>query len=62
MIESQILKENRNFAELEVNKQKRYDEILECLGDRELTAKEMLMRCVGEDSYQQTKETLLRQD
>ena len=41
MIESQILKENRNFAELEVNKQKRYDEILECLGDRELTAKEI---------------------
>ena len=41
MLEAQILKENRNFAELEVDKQKRYRQILECLGDKELTAKEI---------------------
>lgn len=41
MFESQILKENRNFAELEVDKNKRYRQILECLGDKELTAKEI---------------------
>lgn len=49
MIESQILKENRNFAELEVNKQKRYNEILECLGDRELTAKEIAYEMYKKD-------------
>lgn len=41
MIESLILRENRNFANIEVNKQKRYNEILECLGNKELTAKEI---------------------
>ena len=41
MIEAQILKENRNFANLEVDKQKRYREILECLGNNEMTAKEI---------------------
>lgn len=41
MIESLILKENRNFANIQVNKQKRYNEILECLGDKEMTAKEI---------------------
>ena len=40
MIES-ITLENRNFAELEVDKNKRYTQILECLGDREMTAKEI---------------------
>ena len=34
-------KENRNFAELEVNKQLRYSQILEVLGDNEMTAKEI---------------------
>lgn len=33
--------ENRNFAELEVDKNKRYRQILECLGDKEMTAKEI---------------------
>ena len=33
--------ENRNFAELEVDKNKRYQQILECLGDKEMTAKEI---------------------
>ena len=41
MFESQILKENRNFAELEVNKQRRYSQILEILDDNEMTAKEI---------------------
>ena len=41
MIETLILKENRNVANLEVDKQKRYREILECLGDKELTAREI---------------------
>ena len=41
MLEAQILRENRNFAELEVDKNKRYRQILECLGDKELTAKEI---------------------
>ena len=41
MIESLILKENRNFANIEVNKQKRYSQILEILEDREMTAKEI---------------------
>ena len=41
MLEVQILRENRNFANLEVPKQRRYNEILECLGDKELTAKEI---------------------
>lgn len=41
MIESLILRENRNFANIEVPKQRRYNEILECLGDKELTAKEI---------------------
>lgn len=41
MIEAQILKENRNFANIQVDKQKRYNEILECLGDKEMTAKEI---------------------
>ena len=36
-----ITLENRNFANLEVDKQKRYNEILECLGDKEMTAKEI---------------------
>lgn len=40
MIES-ITLENRNFAELEVDKHLRYSQILECLGDREMTAKEI---------------------
>ena len=41
MIETLILKENRNFANIQVDKQKRYNEILECLGDKEMTAKEI---------------------
>lgn len=41
MIEAQILRENRNFANIQVDKQKRYNEILECLGDKEMTAKEI---------------------
>lgn len=40
MIES-ITLENRNFAELEVDKNLRYSQILECLGDKEMTAKEI---------------------
>lgn len=40
MIES-ITLENRNFAELEVDKHLRYSQILECLGDKEMTAKEI---------------------
>lgn len=41
MIESQILKENRNFANIQVDKQKRYRQILEILDKREMTAKEI---------------------
>lgn len=33
--------ENRNFANIEVDKQRRYNEILEILGNREMTAKEI---------------------
>lgn len=40
MIES-ITLENRNFAELEVDKNLRYTQILECLGKEEMTAKEI---------------------
>ena len=36
-----ITLENRNQANQEVDKQKRYSEILECLGDKEMTAKEI---------------------
>ena len=36
-----ITLENRNFAELEVDKNLRYSQILECLGDKEMTAKEI---------------------
>lgn len=36
-----ITLENRNFANLEVDKQKRYREILEILGNKEMTAKEI---------------------
>ena len=36
-----ITLENRNFANLEVDKAKRYKEILEVLGDKEMTAKEI---------------------
>lgn len=41
MIEAQILRENRNFANIQVDKQKRYNQILEILNDREMTAKEI---------------------
>lgn len=41
MIEENVLKENRNYANLEVDKQRRYKEILECLGNNEMTAKEI---------------------
>ena len=34
-------RELRNFANLEVDKNLRYRQILECLGDREMTAKEI---------------------
>jgi hypothetical protein len=33
--------ENRNFANLEVDKNKRYQQIIECLGTNEMTAKEI---------------------
>lgn len=36
-----ITRENRNYAELEVNKQLRYSQILEVLGGNEMTAKEI---------------------
>lgn len=41
MLEAQILRENRNFANIQVNKQRRYNEILEVLGNKEMTAKEI---------------------
>jgi hypothetical protein len=36
-----ITLENRNFANIEVNKRLRYNQILECLGNKKLTAKEL---------------------
>lgn len=41
MLEAQILRDNRNFAELEVDKNKRYRQILEILENNEMTAKEI---------------------
>lgn len=41
LIGQNVTLENKVQANLEVDKQKRYEQILECLGNKEMTAKEI---------------------
>lgn len=41
MVGENVTLENRNFANLEIDRQKRYEQILEVLDENEMTAKEI---------------------